>query len=188
MGSRKVKKTLWSSVPCCRGLWMMQIDTWPWSHICWGHMHLIGPKACKWDLTNWPHITFDLYLWSLTTWTCEGSYIISINQVWFQLGFNFSNEVNITFTAHVTTSLLTLVYDLWPHKYTKGPISINQVWFQLDLNFSNEATFIFSAYLTTWPQMTFDLDTWPLTSSTNEGFHAASMTQLWLKSIKACGR
>ena len=29
---------------------------------------------------------------------------------------------------------------------------------------------------------------WPLTSPTNEGSHVASMTQLWLKSIKACGR
>ena len=36
--------------------------------------------------------------------------------------------------------------------------------------------------------MTFDLDIWPLTSSTNEGSHVASMPQLWLKSIKACGR
>ena len=29
---------------------------------------------------------------------------------------------------------------------------------------------------------------WPLTSSTNEGSHVASMTQLRLKSMKACGR
>ena len=67
-------------------------------------------------------------------------------------------------------------------------ISINQFWFKSDFNFSNEGIFTFSAYLTTWPQMTFDLDIWPLTSSTNEGSHVASMTQLCLKSIKACGR
>ena len=36
--------------------------------------------------------------------------------------------------------------------------------------------------------MTFDLDMWHLTSSTNEGSHGASMTQLWLKSFKACGK
>ena len=51
--------------------------------------------------------------------------------------------------------------------------------------------------LTTWTyegshistnQQTFDLDIWPLTSSTNEGSHVAPMTQLWLKAIKACGR
>ena len=35
--------------------------------------------------------------------------------------------------------------------------------------------------------MTFDLDMWPLTSSTNAGLHVESMTQLWLKSIKAQG-
>ena len=80
--------------------------------------------------------------WPLTSWTCEGSCIESINQVWFQSDFNFSNEVNFTF---------------WTH-------------------------------LTTWPQMSFDLDMRPLTSSTNEGSHDASMTQLWLKSIKAWGR
>ena len=57
-------------------------------------------------------------------------------------------------------------------------ISIYQVWFKWDLNFSNEAIFTFSVYLTTWPQMTFDLDIWPLTSTTNEGSHVASMTQL----------
>ena len=35
--------------------------------------------------------------------------------------------------------------------------------------------------------MTFDLDMWSLTTSTNADSHVASMTQLWLKSIKACG-
>ena len=35
-------------VACRRGLWMMQIDTWPWSHTCWDHMVLIGPQVCKW--------------------------------------------------------------------------------------------------------------------------------------------
>ena len=137
-------------------------------------------------------MTFDLHLWHLTSWTCKGSYIISINQVWFQLDFNLSNEVHFTFWEHLTTWPLwplTLVYDLWPMNIQRVHIvTINQVWFQLDFNFSNEATFTFSAYLTTWLQMTFDLDMWPLTSSTNEGSHLASMTQVWLKSIKACGR
>ena len=55
-------------------------------------------------------------------------------------------------------------------------ISINQVWFKSDFNFSNEAIFTFSAYLATWIQMTFDLDTWPLTSSTNKGFRVTSTT------------
>ena len=46
---------------------------------------------------------FDLYLWPLTSWLCEGSYVMSINHVWFQSDFNFSNEVNFTFWAHLTT-------------------------------------------------------------------------------------
>ena len=86
--------------------------------------------------------------------------------------------------------------DLWPCYITFDCMNIwrftyyiiHQVWFNSDFNFSNEGIFTFSAYLTTWPQMTFDLDIWHLTSSTNEGSHVASMTQLWLKSIKACGR
>ena len=86
--------------------------------------------------------------------------------------------------------------DLWPWYMTFDCMNIwrvtyfinNQVWFKSDINFPNETIFTFSAYLTTWPQMTFDLDIWNLTSSTNEGSHVASMTQLWLKFIKACGR
>ena len=83
-------------------------------------------------------MTFDLYLWPLTSWTCTSSYIISINQVPIRL------------------PLLE-----WGH--------------------------ISHFQLTTWPQMTFDLDVQPLTSSANAFSHVASGTQLWLKSIKACG-
>ena len=36
--------------------------------------------------------------------------------------------------------------------------------------------------------MTFDFGMWLLTPSTYEGSHVAPMNQLWLKSIKACGR
>ena len=42
-------------------------------------------------------------------------------------------------------------------------ISINQVWFQSDIQLFKRSFFTFSTYLTTWPQMTFDLDMWPLT-------------------------
>ena len=146
-------------------------------------------------------MTFDLDLWPLTTWTYKGFHIISINQVWFKSDFNFSNEASFTFSADLTTwPQMTFDLGTWPltawayegshiisinQIWFKGfhIISINQVWFKSDFNFSNEAIFTFSAYLTTWPQMTFDLDIWPLTSSTNEGSHVASMTQLWLKSI-----
>ena len=50
----------------------------------------------------------------------------------------------------------------------------------------NEATLTFLAYLITWPQMIFDLDMWPVTSSTNGGFHVTYRTQLWLKFINPC--
>ena len=84
---------------------------------------------------------------------------------------------------------LTLICDFLTTWTYKGShiILINQVWFKSDFNFTNEAIFTFSAYLTTWPQMTFDLDMWPLTSPTNDGSHVASMNQLWWKSIQACG-
>ena len=78
-----------------------------------------------------------------------------------------------------------------PYQYTK--FGSNQTsTFQMKLlshfqPFQMRLTFTFSAYLATWPQMIFDLDMWPLTSSTDEGSHVASMTQLWLKSIKVFG-
>ena len=74
--------------------------------------------------------------------------------------------------------------DMWPSSLLyKGShvASMTQVWFQLDFNFSNESNFTFSAYLTTWPQMTFDLNMWPLTSLLYKGSHVASMTQVWFQ-------
>ena len=39
----------WIVVVTCRcSLWIMHIDTWPWSHTCWDHMALTGPQVCKW--------------------------------------------------------------------------------------------------------------------------------------------
>ena len=79
---------------------------------------------------------------------------------------------------------LTLICDLLTAWTYEGShiISINQVWFQSDFNFSIEANFTFSAHLTTWPHMNFDLNMWPLTSSTNEGFHVISINQVWFES------
>ena len=57
-------------------------------------------------LTTWPQMTFDLGMQPLTSSTNEGSCVISINQVWFQSDFNFSNEANFAFSAYLTT---------WPH-------------------------------------------------------------------------
>ena len=132
-------------------------------------------------------MTFDLDLWSLTTWTYEGFHVISINQVWFKSGFNFLNEAISTFSAHLTTwpqmtfDLVTWPLTAWTYEGSHI-ISINQVWFQSDFSFSNEAIFTLSVYLTTWPQMTFDLGTWPLTAWTYEGSHIISINQVWFKS------
>ena len=54
-------------------------------------------------LTTWSQMTFDLGIWPLTTWTYEGSHIISINQVLFQSDFNFSNKAIFTFLTYLTT-------------------------------------------------------------------------------------
>ena len=51
-------------------------------------------------------MTMDLHSWPLTSWSCKGSYIISINQGWFQLDLNFSNEVSPSY--NLTSD------DLWP--------------------------------------------------------------------------
>ena len=147
------------------------------------HFQVILQVDLRWPLT--------LFCDLLTTWSYKGSHIISINQVWFQSDFNFSNETTFTFSAYCTTwPQITFDLGIWPltaWTYEGSHIiSINQVCFQSDYKFTNEVTFTFSAYLTTWPQMTFDLDMWSSTSSTNEGSHVASMTQLWLKSIKVC--
>ena len=74
------------------------------------------------NLTNWPCTTFDLHLWPLISWTCESSYIISINQFWFQLDINFSND--FTFWAHLTTWRLM---DLWPWYMTFYHMNIQRV-------------------------------------------------------------
>ena len=118
------------------------------------HFQVILQADLRWPLT----LICDL----LIAWTYEGSHIISINQVWLQSDFNFSNEAIFTFSAYLTTwpqmtfDLGILPLTAWTYEGSHI-ISINQVWFQSDFNFSNEATFTFSAYLTTWPQMTFDL-------------------------------
>ena len=125
----------------------------------------------------------------MTAWTYEGSHIIS-NLV--QIGLWLFKWGHFHIWTYLTTwPQMTFDLSIWPSTawtYEGSCIvSINQVLFQSNFNFSNEITFTFSACLTTWPQMTFDLDMWPLTSLTYEGSHVASIIQLWLKSIKACG-
>ena len=129
-------------------------------------------------LTSWSHLAFDLYLCPFTSvtfdpWTCVGSYNLfgSIQTC------NFSNEVNFTFRAHISTwPLMTVDLGKWPlTAWTyKGSHNL-PIMPLLHLILQNDLRWNFILM-------------WPLTSSTNESFHAASMTQLWLKSIKACER
>ena len=52
--------------------------------------------------------------WSLTL-VCEGSHVISINQVWSKSDINFSNEANFTFSAYLTTwPQMTFDLGMWP--------------------------------------------------------------------------
>ena len=99
----------------------------------------------------------------------------------------YENKSKFTFSGYLTSwPQMTFDLDLWPltaWTYEGFHIlPISQIWFKVDFNFSNEAIFTFSAYLTTWPQMTFDLGTWPLTAWTYDGSYIISINQVWFKS------
>ena len=139
-------------------------------------------------------MTFDHDLWPMTAWTYEGFLIISINQLWFKSDLNFSNEAIFTFSAYpatwpqMTFDLWYVTFDcitIWMFTYYINKPSLAQTGLQL-FKWGHFHIFSLSYNLTSndlWPWIW-----WPLTSSTNEGSHVASMTQLWFKSIKACGR
>ena len=77
------------------------------------------------------------HTWSLTffcdLWPHEHVKVptLSINQVRFQLNFSFSNEVNFTFWAHLTTwPLMTFdlcIYDIWLHEHYRVSPCINDL-------------------------------------------------------------
>ena len=80
---------------------------------------------------------------------------------------------------------LTLVCDCWPHECM--PRFHNPSLVAIELQ-----TFQMRQILHFQTILPLDLE-YPLTlvnslSSTNEGFHVASTTQIWLKSIKPCGK
>ena len=106
---------------------MTQIDTWTWSHTCWDHLVLIGPQVWKWDICRLSYklTSHDLHLWPLTSWACEGFFIISLNQVSFQQDFNFQMRRIFHFEPTLQLDVwwkLNLAYELWLHVHTKGPI------------------------------------------------------------------
>ena len=132
-------------------------------------------------------MTFDLHLWPLTSWTCEGSYINKPNLVPIGLQLFKWGEFYILRPSYNLTS------DFWPWYMTFDQTNIQRVlycinkpslvWMALQLfKWGHLHIFSLSYNLTSdilWPwYVTFDL--------INEGSNVASMTQLWLKSIKAC--
>ena len=106
-------------------------DLWPW-YMTFDCMNIwrfpyyinksslvqIGLQLFKWDhftcsayFTTWPQMTFDPDIWPLTAWTYEGSHVISINQVWFQLDFQLLTRGHFhifSLSYNVTSD------DLWP--------------------------------------------------------------------------
>ena len=138
--------------------WSNDLDLWPF----WLQEHMKVPISLV-------QIGFQLLIWPLTTWPYESSYVISINQVWFQSDFNFSIETNFTFSAYLTTWLhMTFDLGMWAltssTNYSSHVISINQVWFKSDFKLFNWGQFcIFSlSYNLTsydlWPwYVNFDL-------------------------------
>ena len=127
----------------------------------------------------------------LTAWTYEGSHIISLNQLWFQSDINFSNEAIFTLSAYLTTwPRMTFDLSMWPLTSSTNegshaaPVSsFAPIGLQL-FNWGQFYIFSLSYNLTSYDLW---LCMWPLTSSTNEGSHVTPRTQVWLKSIKACG-
>ena len=86
-------------------------------------VELLPTRDCEagW-LRPWPQMTFDLGILPLTTWTYKGSHIISINQVWFESDFNFSNEATFTFSAYlITWPQMTFDLDMWPWPHQQNP-------------------------------------------------------------------
>ena len=67
-------------------------------------------------------------------------------------------------------------FPFYIHKPSLVPIGLQLFKRDPNMNFS------FSTFLPTWPQMTLDLGTWPLTSSTYEGSHFISINQVWSQS------
>ena len=80
-------------------------------------------------------------------------------------------------------------HNLWPSFVTFDLINMwrfpHFVQYQSDKLFKWGHFSYFQPISFNLSQMTFDM--WLLTSSTNDGVHVASTTQLWLKSFKACG-
>ena len=116
------------------------------------HFQVILQVDLRWPLT----LICDL----LTAWTFAGSHIISINQVWFQLAFNFSNESFFTFSAYLTAwPQMTFDLGIWPlTAWTYEGSHIIPSLVPIGLQLFKWGHFHIFSLSSKWPQMTFDLD------------------------------
>ena len=125
---------------------------------------------------------FDLInKWSFPCYICKSSLVLIQIRLFnwcrfciFRLPYNMtSNEL---WSCYVTFDLINKS-SLPLYICKPGLVSI-----ALQL-FNWGQLYIFSQFRY-WSQMTFDIGMWPLTSSTNDGYHVAPMTQVWEISVK----
>ena len=157
-------------------------------------MVLIGPQlhVWKWDKFYICKLSFFFKLasWPLTficdLWPNENVKVPSLYQYTIYTPSLLPIKLHLIILGHWFYNLLIFDLGIWhltaltykrPHKYQFTKFASNRTsTFQMRLHI----------FITTWPKTTFELDVWPLIASTNVGSHVATMTRLWLKSIKVC--
>ena len=130
----------------------------------------VGSHSSDWSSSMSPKILQidTCHLWPLISWTCKGSFIISMHQVWFQLDsklFKWGEFYILSLSYNLTSD------DLWWTYKGSHIVSINQ--------YGSNQTSIFQLDFR-WP-LTMICDLWPHQQM------RVSMLHIWLKSIKACG-
>ena len=97
-----------------------------WPHCLILITHLLGSHVSNWKVCKRVKFyilrIFGLDMWHLTSRTYEGSHshVISINQLWFQVNFNFSSYTK--FTSYNLTS-----DDIWPW-YGYVTFDLKNIW------------------------------------------------------------
>ena len=142
------------------------------------HIAVLGPLVSPAVMVcEWCRLISDLFLLHLL-----GSH--GSNWTW-------SLQMSPLFRLFYIFTSMTFDVGMWPLASCayKGfhVIYINPIWLVSDFNFLNDTNSTFSADLTLdlrWPLIFCNF--WP--HQQIEGSHVASVTKVWLKSIKACGR
>ena len=88
----------------------------------------IGPELSNQD-TFCGCLTFYLSMWYLISWTCEGTHVAHVTQVWLQLDLNCQNETHFQVTwpsnSYVTfdlTKIWRYLINIWRYPcYTYDP-------------------------------------------------------------------